>query len=372
MEDLQNWKYKELQKSAKAAGIKANSPKAELVKALTAFNNGNEVETQKKPDDLKIMSTKNGNYPGPDVQDNGNEGENEDETKKQPKGARSKKGKNPGPDAEDDIYPPFLLISSTGPAAHHHNKSGYFGLYCKTKEMILGRSVYKQENDPKFGDEDPGYKLISDMGVWVIMGSYEEELRATEPSELPTSVKWEYADEKSSKWHDDDPALTVIGLDEKPSCDCEVIISEDKDDMSQDEGEGWRTEMAGLYRANGSYRRGRPVLQHSEGQYILSVGKGGWRVEKSDDRDDWEGYYIGTAPSQCPDEPRATKDTGYYRRPCGSMGISLTCNKCVNNINIANIKIKKLERIIKTMEVEIEELIMEVDIEELRSAPSTD
>merc|ERR1712045_873160 len=50
MEDLQNLKYKELQKLAKAAGIKANSPKAELVNALIAFNNESETEddTEKK------------------------------------------------------------------------------------------------------------------------------------------------------------------------------------------------------------------------------------------------------------------------------------------------------------------------------------
>ena len=39
MEDLQNLKYKELQKLAKAAGIKANSPKAELISALESLKN---------------------------------------------------------------------------------------------------------------------------------------------------------------------------------------------------------------------------------------------------------------------------------------------------------------------------------------------
>ena len=53
MEDLQNLKYKELQKLAKAAGIKANSPKAELVSALIAFNNEseNEDDAEKKPEE---------------------------------------------------------------------------------------------------------------------------------------------------------------------------------------------------------------------------------------------------------------------------------------------------------------------------------
>ena len=48
MEDLNKLKYKELQKLAKAAGIKANSPKAELVKALEDLNNENEkVDVEK-------------------------------------------------------------------------------------------------------------------------------------------------------------------------------------------------------------------------------------------------------------------------------------------------------------------------------------
>ena len=43
MEDLQNLKYKDLQKLAKAAGIKANSPKAELIKALQEADGQNNI-----------------------------------------------------------------------------------------------------------------------------------------------------------------------------------------------------------------------------------------------------------------------------------------------------------------------------------------
>ena len=53
MEDLQNLKYKELQRLAKAAGIKANSPKAELVTALLAFNNECEAENEIEDDSDK-------------------------------------------------------------------------------------------------------------------------------------------------------------------------------------------------------------------------------------------------------------------------------------------------------------------------------
>ena len=53
MEDLLNLKYKELQRLAKAAGIKANSPKAELVTALLAFNNECEAENETENDSDK-------------------------------------------------------------------------------------------------------------------------------------------------------------------------------------------------------------------------------------------------------------------------------------------------------------------------------
>ena len=39
MEDLQNLNYKELQKLAKAAGIRAKGPKVELLNVLIALNN---------------------------------------------------------------------------------------------------------------------------------------------------------------------------------------------------------------------------------------------------------------------------------------------------------------------------------------------
>merc|ERR1711990_1441931 len=42
MENLEILKYKDLQKLAKEAGIKANSPKAVLIEALKGFRNKNE------------------------------------------------------------------------------------------------------------------------------------------------------------------------------------------------------------------------------------------------------------------------------------------------------------------------------------------
>ena len=49
MEDLQNLKYKDLQKLAKAAGIKANSPKAELIKALQDADGQNNITDDEEP-----------------------------------------------------------------------------------------------------------------------------------------------------------------------------------------------------------------------------------------------------------------------------------------------------------------------------------
>ena len=49
MEDLQNLKYKDLQKLAKAAGIKANSPKAELIKALQEADGQNNIADDEEP-----------------------------------------------------------------------------------------------------------------------------------------------------------------------------------------------------------------------------------------------------------------------------------------------------------------------------------
>ena len=71
---------------------------------------------------------------------------------------------NSSTDLEDDIYPPFLLISSTGPTAGL--KSDTFGLYRKTEQMKEGRNVYLKEHDSKYKSyDDERYKLFSEEGV---------------------------------------------------------------------------------------------------------------------------------------------------------------------------------------------------------------
>ena len=200
MEDLQNLKYKELQKLAKDAGIKAKAPKAELLNALIALNNGNEGETEdetkEKPKSARTKPSKKRKNPSTDDEDNnGNEdeGENENEIKEKPKGTRTKstkKGKNPLTDVDDK----YLLVSSTGPATDHMCDT--FGLYRKTEEMKEGRHVYKQEHDSnEYEREDYSYKLFSDKGVWAVSCRSRGEdlkLKATTSSKLPTSVKWKY------------------------------------------------------------------------------------------------------------------------------------------------------------------------------------
>ena len=134
------------------------------------------------------------------------------------------KKKDPVIDLDDDmfdIYPPFLLITSTGPAADYQDEM--FGLYRRTVQMTEGRIVYLQEHDISYG-ANPG-KLFSDQGVWSITRSgVVSYLRAATPSECPTNVKWQHFD-IGKKTLCDDPALTVTSLSEKPSCECEVTIS---------------------------------------------------------------------------------------------------------------------------------------------------
>ena len=48
MENLDNLKYKDLQKLAKEAGIKANSPKAVLIESLREVENQKEAEAIKQ------------------------------------------------------------------------------------------------------------------------------------------------------------------------------------------------------------------------------------------------------------------------------------------------------------------------------------
>ena len=97
----------------------------------------------------------------------------------------------------------------------------------------------------------------------------------------------------------------MTGLSEKPS-ECEVTISLSQDIVRNimDPGEG----VAGVYRAEGSYRRGRPVLQHSGGLFTLSL-RGGWSVEESPYSYSGLLYlYSGSAPSMCPADPRAARN----------------------------------------------------------------
>ena len=141
-----------------------------------------------------------------------------------------------------------------------------------------------------------------------------------------------YTCKNSSECHRD-PAITVTVFSDKPSCDCEVTISLTKDivDVILDPG------VAGLYKSTGSYRRGRPVLQHSEGRFMLSVywDMGCWLVS---DGVGGAGYLqSGSAPSQCPADPNAARGErkeethwAYFGKKGwgpSSKGIGLTCHK---------------------------------------------
>ena len=226
---------------------------------------------------------------------------------------------------------PFLLVSSSGSAADHC--SHMFGLYRKNVEMIEGRSVYIQEHDSKYGGSLK--KLFSYKGVWRMTSGNTVYLKALTPSESPISAEWQYKEYNKKIWHND-LTFKVIGLNEEPS-ECEVTISL-IEDIARDIKE---PDLAGVYKASGSYCLGRPVLQHSEGGLTISVD---WS---------WDGgclevgsgvggagyLWSGSAPSQCPADPRASSNERpgraqthweYEDKQGGlteSGGISFTCNK---------------------------------------------
>ena len=80
-------------------------------------------------------------------------------------------------DLEDDTFPPFFLISTTGPAADIWNN--IFGLYRKEE----GCNVYVQLSGP--------CQMFCQDGIWRVTLNSAEYL-ADRPSKSPTSVKWKY------------------------------------------------------------------------------------------------------------------------------------------------------------------------------------
>ena len=193
--------------------------------------------------------------------------------------------------------------------------------------MREGRTVYTQMHN---ADSHFDVKMSSVMGVWKI----EYSLSAATPSESPTLVTWQYQELYWDDWLDD-PDLTVTALNEKPDV-CEVTISlseEVKKDIKEPGVEG-------VYKADGSYHQGRPVLQH-EGGFTLSVESDWWSV--SSDGVGGDRYlHSRSAPSQCPADPRAARDERrdeklwkYYSKSLDwlgrdwtdSRGISISCAK---------------------------------------------
>ena len=218
--------------------------------------------------------------------------------------------------------------------------------------MREGRSVYLQESFSNIHG-----KLSSDREVWIIdYGDGNTFLSATKPSGSPTSVKWQYYywDPNMALWHDD-PALTVTSLSEKPSCDCEIIISLSREIRKDIKEPG----VAGVYKAIGTYLNGRPVLQLVQHQQLqtscvrftlfgsrfkLFVSSDGcWMVTSGvGNRADWC-LRSNTAPSLCPaagDQPRHPREATdnkqgqihwtYWskngRAKSKSSGISVKCN----------------------------------------------
>ena len=195
--------------------------------------------------------------------------------------------------------------------------------------MTEGRRVYLQEHDTKYGASE--CKLFSLGGVWRITWRGYEGLRAATPSESPTTkVKWQYDEYDKNTWRDD-PKLTVTGLTKKPSCECEVTISLSQDIVTDIKDPG----VAGVYKPDGSYYMGKPVLQHSGGLFVFVSGC--WMVESG--VGGAQCLLSGSAPSQCPADPKAVRNERRRQKLWGyenkqgkwpeSRGIKVKCIKCV-------------------------------------------
>ena len=61
--------------------------------------------------------------------------------------------------------------------------------------------------------------------------------------------------------------ITLTGISKRPTCKCEVRIELSEDVRSNIVEPG----VEGLYRPDGTFCYGRPVLRHSERQFMLSV-----------------------------------------------------------------------------------------------------
>lgn len=237
---------------------------------------------------------------------------------------------------EDSSGDKYLLVSSSGPAGDRWKAR--LGLYRKSEDTREGRSVYIKEYDTKNGHI---LRLFSYQGVWNIRWCHKNFilmaiLRASTPSVSPTSVTWQYAEycpiSQKKTWHDD-PAITVTSLSEKPS-ECEITISL-PEDVKRDI---WEPGVEGVYKADGTYRLGRPVLRHSGGRFTVSAGSC-WTVLSGVNGGAGSPIYLqgGSVPSQCQAGPWAARKErrgqthwNSFGNPGGfpeSSGIIVKCNK---------------------------------------------
>ena len=175
--------------------------------------------------------------------------------------------------------PNFFLLSSSGLGDAEGHECGMIGLYRKTEEKIEGHSVYIQDQEGLEGYKYL-YKMFCDLGVWVVMSSWNGNvlLKASTPSQRPTSVKWQYYDLEYNLWQNDS-TLTVTSHNERPRCECVVTIclrGYNYQDIMVDIDRAW----SGVYRPNGRYSEGRPIFRNTDkgGGFVLFMYDGRWRV----------------------------------------------------------------------------------------------
>ena len=201
---------------------------------------------------------------------------------------------------EDLLFPPvFLLITSSGRAVDHQCQ--HFGVYFSTENEE--QTGYIQQSQRPYltsnhGEIDIPSKLIILDGLWYLLDKDGHDcLRAESRSKSPTSVAWEFYHLDRVTWYDASH-LSVTCLMELPSY-CEVTIK-------------FPGDIVMLFRADGTFCRGRHILNHIGSNLRLYVNAKGCWVVSSDIGGDIGGDKVlmssRSAPSLCPADPRAARD----------------------------------------------------------------
>ena len=223
----------------------------------------------------------------------------------------------PPSSSSEDVWPPYLYISSTGGAADHYCSIA-LGLY----QLLPGithedKPVYRQLNDV---DTSNSYLWCNSASKWRVtdeLGSGSTYLRAKTSSACPTAPSWQYRHSVNRQYavngYSEDSYLTVTGMSQPPPA-CSILLSCSSPLPRNME----RPRVLGQYEATGQYHLGRRVYRHTSQELYLAVrclvgwyGYRGWAVRSELSGGD---AYLrsGIAPTMCPADQRVTRNDWHW------------------------------------------------------------